>query len=212
VEHTRLTLFTADPARTGDLARFVRRDVVRCLDVELGHLGLEVLVDDELGVIFLETFWVSGDAMHSSEHVEAPLRKEAQRQGAATASVERFAVPIFAGARRPEPGAWSRLTRFDVERRPEESDDSYSRRVDEAVEVFEDAALPWLETAPGFFRASLLVHARQGRGMTESVWEDERALAASRSADATARADAGADVAVRGLYELRVLFSSVRPS
>ncbi|HEX3542439.1 MAG TPA: hypothetical protein VHT75_18565, partial [Acidimicrobiales bacterium] len=70
------------------------------------------------------------------------------------------------------------------------------------------------ETTPGFFRASLLVHARQGRGMTESVWEDERALAASRSADATARADAaaGADVAVRGLDELRVLFSSVRPS
>jgi hypothetical protein len=36
VEHTRLTLFTADPARTGDLARFLGRDVVRRLDDELG--------------------------------------------------------------------------------------------------------------------------------------------------------------------------------
>jgi heme-degrading monooxygenase HmoA len=211
VEHTRLTLFTADPARTGDLARFVRRDVVRCLDDELGHLGLEVLVDDELS---LETFWVSGDAMRFSEHIEAPLRKEAQYQGAATASVERFALPIFARDRRPEPGAWSRLTRFEVERRPEDSERSYSQRVEEAVEVFEDAAMPWLETAPGFLCASLLVHARQGRGLTKSVWEDESALAASRSADATARADAaaGADIAVRALHELRVLFSSLRPS
>jgi hypothetical protein len=200
MEHARVTLITGDPACTGDLVRFVGREVRRRLEEELGYLNLSALVNDELGVVVVESFWVSGDAMRATEHVEAPLRKEALHRGGATVSVEHFAVPTYVAATRPEPGGWVRLTRFDVN----------PKRAEEAIAAYEDVALPWLEDAPGFSRALLMLHAGSGRAITESVWLDEGALAASRSADAVARGDAAAaaDASVRALEEYRLLLSS----
>jgi hypothetical protein len=57
----------------------------------------------------------------------------------------------------------------------------------------------------------LLVHRRTGRGLTETIWRDVDALAASRSRAAAIRADtvAATDAEIRSLEEYRLEFSTV---
>jgi hypothetical protein len=72
-------------------------------------------VNPEWGVIVVESFWVSGDAMREREHDMIPLRTDAVKRGAATVSVERHEVAGSLRVVRPQAGAGVRLTRVDLE-------------------------------------------------------------------------------------------------
>jgi quinol monooxygenase YgiN len=203
VEHARLSYVTADPARLDDFLRFMEDKAQPQFAEEPGYRGMWVAADDEVGVAVVATFWVSGDAMRESERVEAPVRRDAVQVAEGTVSVEPYAVENFFRITGPGPDAALRLTRVEVA--PEQ--------VDAAVAGYEDTALPWLTEADGFCSALLFVHRRTGRGVTEVVWRDEAALAASRSAAASIRVDAVAatDAVVRALEEYRLVFTTALP-
>jgi hypothetical protein len=197
VEHARVNLMTADPARAGDVVRYLENKGRPVIEAELGFEGMTILVNPELAVLIAETFWVSGDAMRETERIEGPLRKEAARLGKATISVERHEVASRVRVARPQPGAGARITRVDFE----------PRRVDDAVAAYEDTAVPWLTEADGFCSALLLVHRPSGRALTETIWQDEAALIASRSTAASIRVDtiAATDGEIRALEEFQLL-------
>jgi hypothetical protein len=199
-EHARLSLVTTDPARLADAVSYIELEARPVVERTPGNRGLSLVVDDELGVAAVTSYWVSGDAMRASERSIAPMREEVVRRGAGTVTVERYQVASTHRLGRPAAGAGVRLTDLEID----------LRRVDDAVAAYEDTALPWLSECTGFTSASLLVHRATGRALDETVWEDADALAGSRSTAAAVRADAVAasDALVRGLAERRLAFSS----
>jgi hypothetical protein len=201
MEHARVSLLTLDPACAGDVVKYVEHEARPAIEEIPGSRGVALLEIPDLAVIMLESFWVSGDAMRESEGAVAPLRKEAVHRGVATVSVERHEVASATRPARPEAGAGVRLTRVDID----------PRRVDEAIARYEDTAIPWLTESDGFCSQVLLVHRRTGRALTETIWRDRDALAASRSRAAAIRADtvAATDAEIRALEEYRLEFSTV---
>ena len=200
IEHARVSLMTLDPACTGDVVKYVEHEARPVIEQIPGSRGVALLAIPDLAVIVMESFWFSGDAMRDSEGAVAPFRKEAVRRGVATISVERHEVASATRVARPAPGAGVRLTRVDID----------PRRVDEAIARYEDTAVPWLTETEGFCSAVLLVHRRSGRALTETVWRDLEALAASRTHAASIRADAVAatEAGIRALEEYRLEFST----
>lgn len=203
MEHARLNFLTLDPARVGDLLHYVEHDAHKRVEDEIGNLGMALLVDEELGVVVVETFWVSGDAMRESDRAGGPLGQAALQRRAATVSVEHYEMPSRVGLSRPARGAGVRFTRTDLD----------PRRDADAVADYEDTTLPWLTETEGFCSAVLLVHRRTGRAVEEAVWRDTHSLAATRAQAAAVRADAAAatDGVVLALAEYRLQFRSILP-
>ena len=201
--HVRLNLITADPQRLGDAIKYMEAEVRPAVEMQRGNLGISLQVNPELGVAVLESFWVSADALRDSERIVAPARLEAVRlANTGTVTVERYRVPVFELEGPMPGGAGVRLTRMDVER----------SKIENAVEVFGDTAVPWLAETEGFCSALLLVDHGSGRSISQTVWQDAQALAASRSTAAAVRVDAVAatDCVIRAVEEFSLVFSSVR--
>ena len=91
--------------------------------------------------------------------------------------------------------------------------DADPSQLDTVVAAYEDTAVPWLTETAGFCGALFIAQRRTGRTLSETIWSDAAALAESRSVAAAIRVDtaAAADLAVRGLEEYSLLFSTVRP-
>ncbi|MCW2566415.1 MAG: hypothetical protein JWN54_512 [Mycobacterium sp.] len=200
--HVRFTLLPGDPAQLGNAIRFYEEEVRPQLEGEAGSLGLSLFENAELGVAAVETWWVSGDAMRETEKTEAPMRTKAARMAVATTSVERFQVGSYLRAARPHPGAGLRLTRLDTD----------PARLDAAVTAYQDTAVPWLTDTDGFCETMLYVDRRTGRAISETVWRDSNALAASRSASAAIRVETveATDTVVRAVEEYRLVSTSLR--
>jgi hypothetical protein len=199
--HVRFTLMPGDPAQLGNAIRHYEEEGRPELAGETGSLGLSLSENAELGVAVIETWWVSGDAMRESEKTEAPIRAKAAKAAVATTSVERYQVGGYVRAVRPHPGAGLRLTRLDTD----------PARTDAAVAAWQDTAVPWLAETDGFCEAMLYVDRRTGRSISETVWRDANALAASRGAAAAIRVEtvAATESAVRTVEEYRVLSTSI---
>ena len=201
--HVRLNLITADPLRLGDAIKYMEAEVRPAVQMQPGNLGISLQANPELGVAVLESFWVSADALRDSERIVAPARLEAVRlANTGTVTVERYRVPVFELEGPMPGGAGVRLTRMDVER----------SKIENAVEVFGDTAVPWLAETEGFCSALLLVDHGSGRSISQTVWRDAQALAASRSTAAAVRVDAVAatDCVIRAVEEFSLVFSSAR--
>jgi hypothetical protein len=67
--------------------------------------------------------------------------------------------------------------------------DIETSRVEDAVEVYGDTAVPWLAETEGFCSALLLVDRNTGHSISETMWRSPQALAASRSVAAVVRVD-----------------------
>ncbi len=202
MQHVRFNLIAADPDRLGDSVKFIEAEVRPQVDSQPGSLGTSLYTDPVHGLAILESFWASDDAMQASEHFVSSERREAVRRAAGTVSVERFQVPVFELEAPVRAGAGLRLTRMDVE----------PSRVEDAVEAYGDTAVPWLADTAGFCSALLLVNERTGHAISETVWRDEEALAASRSVAAAVRVDtvAATDAVVRAVEEYGLLATSAR--
>jgi hypothetical protein len=191
-----------DPAHLADAIRHYDEEGRPQLEGEVGSLGMSLYENAELGVAVIETWWVSGDAMRETEKNEDPIRAKAAKIAVATMSVERYQIGIYTRATRPHPGAGLRLTRLETD----------PAGVADAVTAYEDTAIPWLTESDGFCEAMLYVDRRNGRSISETVWRDANALAASRSASAAIRLEtvAATDTVVRAVEEYRMVSSSVR--
>jgi hypothetical protein len=202
MQHVRFNLITADPGRLGDSVTFIESEVRPQVDSQPGSLGTALYTDPVHGLAILESFWASDDAMSASEHTVSPQRREAVRRAAGTVSVERFKVPVFELEAPLHAGAGLRLTRMDIE----------PSRVEDAVEAYGDSAVPWLADSAGFCSALLLVDDRTGHAISETVWRDEDALAASRGVAAKIRVETveATDCVIRAVEEYGLVSTSAR--
>jgi hypothetical protein len=156
----------------------------------------------ELGVAILESFWASREALLLSEQKVSPHRHDAVRRAMGTVCVERYRVPVFEREAPLDTGAALRLTRMDIE----------PSRVEDTVEAYGATAVPWLAETEGFCGALLLTDRSTGHAISETIWLNQHALAASRSAAAAIRVDTvrSTGCVIRAVEEYGLVFSSAR--
>ncbi len=200
--HVRLNVMTADPVLLGDSIKYVEGEVRPVVESQPGNLGLSLLASPEDGVAILESFWASDDALRDSERVVAPARSELIRRARGTVTAERYRIPVFEREAPLRGGEGVRLTRMYVQ----------PSAVDDAIEVFGDTVVPLLAETAGFHSALLFADPASGHLISETVWRDPQALAASRNAAAVARAEAVAatQCVIRAVEEYIQVFSSAR--
>jgi hypothetical protein len=200
--YARFSLITADPLQLGGCLKHMEAEVRPVLEMQPGSLGTAMYADAELGLAFFESCWASDEALVAIEHLPSLGQSDVLRQAAGTATDERYRLPVFEHEGKLTPAARLRLTRMDVE----------PSAVADAVEAYGDTAVPWLADTDGFSSAQLLVNDRTGHAISETVWRDPAALAASRRVSAEVRAEttASAGWSIRALEEYSLLFSSAR--
>lgn len=198
--HARLTFYTADPARLGEVVRHREHDVREVLTHEPGYRGMSVLVNDNLGVALVAAYWAGEKEMHSNDATFVRPVHDAAFFGA-TVSVEHYEVARFVHAAPARPGAAVTLTRLGTE--PASPAD--------VLAVYGGIELGRLAESDGFCTAVLFVDPQSGRALIETIWRDVPALAAASSVAAGHRLEAAADgtVTVRGLEQYRLDFHSV---
>jgi hypothetical protein len=200
--HVRLDLITVDPPLLGDSIGYIEIEVRPAVESQPGSLGMSLHADPERGVLVAESFWASHDALLDSEPIVAPSRDEAVRRAKGTAAVERYEVPVFEREAPFGAGEGVRLTRLDVE----------PRAAEDAIAWFGDTAVPWLADTDGFRGALLYADWASGHLISETVWRNPQALAASRSAAAAMQRAAveATNCDIGAVEEYRLVFSTAR--
>ncbi len=205
--HVEVSRITADPRRLADAVSYLTSEVRPVMERQPGNLGTSLLLDPEAGAMGFESFWASNGALVASGDVIAAGVAEAARRAGGTVTRERYAVLVFEREAPLRGGQGVRVTPMNVE-------PSMLSNVEDAVAWYGDTAVPRLADASGFCAALLYADWASGRLVSETVWQDPQALAASRNT-ATA-GEAAAAAALNGVIgasgEYRLVFSSARPA
>jgi hypothetical protein len=111
------------------------------------------------------------------------------------------AVPVFEPQAPLRGGEAARLTRIEVTR----------PAMNDVIEVFGDTAVPWLAEAPGFRGALLFADRASGHLISQTLWRDAQARAASPSTAEVIQADVleSAHCVIRAVEDYTLVFSSV---
>jgi hypothetical protein len=205
VLHTRLNRIAANAPVLDGCVSYIEREIRPVLEGRPGSLGVSVLEDRERGVAIFGSVWTTSAEMNGSEDTEVPLRGELARRAGGPVTVEDYAVPIFELVdQRPLPrrGLAVRLTRIQV----------LPSQVDDVIEVVGDIGVPSLIETPGFCDALLFAHQASGRLISETVWRDPRARAASPNVAALVRTEFPDDASgeIHAVEDYTLVFSSVQ--
>jgi hypothetical protein len=145
-------------------------------------------------VLHVDVSRISGTPFQLSDAISGT----AGRAGG-TVTRERYAVVVFEQEAPLRGGQGVRVTRLNVE--PSKLSD-----VEDAVAWYGDTVVPRLADASGFCAALLFADWDSGRLISETVWQDPHALAASRSvamaAEAAAMEALTGVIGASGEYEL----------
>ena len=210
--HVEVSWISGDPFQLGDAISYLAGEVRPAVERQPGNLGTSLLVDSETGAMGFESFWASNNALVDSKDVIVASAGEAAKRVGGTAkraretvTHERYAVLVFEQEAPLRGGQVARVTRMIVE-------PSKLSNIEDAVAWYGDTVVPQLADTSGFCAALLYADWATGRLVSETVWQDPHALAASQSA-ATA-AEAAATEALNGVIsasgEYQLAFSSAR--
>ncbi|TXS48704.1 hypothetical protein EAO75_17560 [Streptomyces sp. uw30] len=193
---------TGDPTKIDTAIRAMNTEGRDLLEDRPGYRGASVFVDRTLGKLLAASWWESEQARRNSDEVLRERRAAMLDPFAGTLSVDNFEALVFHQARQPQAGGGLRLTRLEFD----------PMDTDLLADTFRSTVVPRLENLQGLARASLLVDRERGRGMVGVIFVDQPSLAASRSAQASARHEgaAKAHLTVTGLEEFEVVFTDVR--
>jgi quinol monooxygenase YgiN len=202
VKHVRFSQVERNQRALDASLRHIEREICPVVESLPGSLGLAVHASAGLGVVILESFWATDEAMRASERAIAPGHGEAALLGGGTVTVERYRLPVFEQDVPARGGERARLTRMDAE----------PAGVDDVIEVFGDTFVPWLAETAGFHSALLCADPASGRLVIQDIWHDPPTLAASAAAAAAARAAVARSTpcVIRAVQEYVQVFSSVR--
>jgi len=202
VLHARLDLLTADPNVLGECIQYIQGEMRPVVESQPGSLGLSLLASPELGAAVLESFWASDHALRLGEKTAAAVRGELARRAGGPVTVQDYRVAVFEREAPLHGGEGVRLTRIEV--KPSGFDD--------VIEAFGDSAVPLLAEHPGFRSALLFAGPAAGQLVSETVWRDPQARAASPSVAAVIQADvlAEAHCQIRCVEDYSLVFSSAR--
>jgi heme-degrading monooxygenase HmoA len=200
--HVRLNYVAGDPARVGDVVKYVETEGRLPTEDLPGNLGMMLMTNYELGAVVVQTFWDSANALRESERFVAPIRHEMALRGTATVSVEYPEVARCLWLIRPPTGAGVQLTLVECS----------PALTDNTIAGYEDIIVPWMTDTSGFCAALLLAERGTGRLISQSLWRDAGALAASRSSAAEARTEVATatNSTVLAMEEYSLVFSSLR--
>jgi hypothetical protein len=199
----RVNLITADPDRMADTIGYIKTSVRPAVDGMDGSLGLSLYANAEIGVAVLESFWESRKALIHSEQLAAPRRTDVVHRAVGTVSVERYRVPVYEREAPLDTAVGLRLTRMDVD----------TGRIEDAVECFGATVVPRLADAGGgFCGALLLVDWDSGHSISETMWDSQKALVASRGEAAAVRVETvqSTGAVIRAVEEYDLVFSTAR--
>jgi hypothetical protein len=200
----RFHLITADPLRLADVLKFIETEIRPQTENREGSLGMSLYAKPESGSAVLESFWATHEMLQLNENRGLPDFGDALRHAGGTVLVERYRVPVFEWDWEGplDPRAGLRLTWMEIE--PSKADD--------AVEAYGDTAVPALAETEGFVGSLLLAGQGTGRLISEAVWRNPQALAASRSAAAAVRVEMveSTGCVIRAVDEYGLVFSSAR--
>jgi predicted ester cyclase/heme-degrading monooxygenase HmoA len=200
--YARMNMLAGDPAQLADATRYLEGTVRPHVEAQHGNRGLACLINADLGLCVVVSYWDTPDALAASEHAVQISRKEAAERLRGTVAVEQYDVPVFVRRSRPAGGAGVRISRLDCA----------PGKVDGIVEEFRNTVVPALLELRGLASAQLMTDRHSGRCLVITAWEDKEALAASRAATAQLRGSVAqaANLQVRGVEEYELVFSSVR--
>jgi hypothetical protein len=200
----RFHLITADPLRLAEVLKFIETDVRPETENRQGSLGMSLYANPDVGTAVLESFWATREMLLLNENKGLPDFRDALRHAAGTVRVERYRVPVFEWDWEGplDPRAGLRLTRVEID--PSQADD--------AVEAYGDTVVPALAETEGFVGSLLLAGQGTGQLISEAIWRNPQALAASRSAAAAARVAMveSAGGVIRAVEEYGLVFNSAR--
>jgi hypothetical protein len=198
----RVNLITADPDRMADTIGYIKTSVRPAVDSMDGSLGLSLYANAEIGVAVLESFWESRKALIHSEQMAAPRRTDVVHRAVGTVSVEHYRVPVYEREAPLDTAVGLRLTRMDVD----------TGRIEDAVECFGTTLVPRLADAGGFCGALLLVDWDSGHSISETMWDSQKTLAASRCEAAAVRVETvrSTGALIRAVEEYDLVFSTAR--
>lgn len=200
--HVRVTVIRQDPLALGECVKRVETGVRRAVEGQPGNLGMSLLASPESGTVVLETFWVSRDALEASAQAAEALHGQLAGEARAGVTDGSWQVSVFEVQAPLHGGEHARLTRIQV--RPSATAD--------VIETFGDTAVPLLAETPGFIAALLFADPHSGHLISQSVWQDPQARAASPSTAALIRADVleSADCVIQSVEDYILVFSSAR--
>ncbi len=175
VMHARSTTITGDPGAVDAAVAFVRDEVMPSLTAMDGCLGLSLVADRELGRIIATSSWRDEEAMHAADQHLGPMRAEGGKILGGSPQVEEWEVAVMHRDHATHEGSCCRITWA-------RTDD-----VEQMARTWRERILPGVEQFQGFCSASLLVDRSTGRGCATVVFDDHRALEATRDQAAAMR-------------------------
>jgi hypothetical protein len=205
--HVEVSRITAEPLRLGDGISYLASEGRPAVERLPDSLGTSLLTDLKAGVMAFESFWTSDGPLTASEDVIAASVREAARRAGGTVIRERHEVLVFELDAPLHGGQGVRVTQMDVE-------PAKLSNVEDAVAWYGDTAVPRLADASGFCAALLYADWASSHLISETVWQDSRALATGRSAAMASEAAAAEELngVIGASGEYRLEFSSARPA
>jgi hypothetical protein len=200
--YARVNLLTGDPAQLGEAVRYAKGIVRPHVEAQHGNRGLGCLVNADLGICVVTSYWDTVEDMTSSEQAVQVFRKQLVERLKGTAKVEHFEVPVFVRRSRSQDGAGVRVTRFEC----------VPARIDTVIREFRKSEIPEFIATPAICSAQMLTDRVFGQCALVTAWENMAAMAASRSSTARLRATMATvtHTQIRSVEEYKMVFSSVR--
>jgi heme-degrading monooxygenase HmoA len=200
--HVRVSLISAAPQVLAGCIGYLETEARPVLEIRHGSLGLSLLAGQEGGVAIVESFWATHDAFWVSAQTDALVRGELARRVKRPVTAEDYEVPVFEREAPLRSGEAVRLTRVEVK----------PPGVLDVIEVYGDTAVPRLADAPGFRGALLLAAPTRGQLISQTVWRDPAARAASPSVAGIIRSEVLAEEAceIRAVADYSLIFNSAR--
>ena len=203
--HVRIITFLGDPARLDDGIAYTRTQAQPEVDRMTGSLGLSMWVERESGRSAVSTGWVDRAALDGSEAtLSAGVRAQAGKHLGGDPASEVFELVALHQAGPPEPGNWTRSSRFSVPR----------EQIDVAVEYSRQTLLPAIADLDGLVAAVMLVDRERGRTLMAVTFRDDASLAASRDRGEQLRDGYAAAVPGGSLVEvteMELVIAGLRP-
>lgn len=198
--HARVSQITADPP----VLAYLEHEIRPVVESRHGSLGLSLLAGQEPGVAIVESFWATHEheLVWAAGETEARVRGELARRIRRPVTAEDYQIPVFEREAPLRSGEAVRLTRMQVK----------PQGVADAADVFGDTAVPWLADTPGFWGALLFAAPASGRLISQTVWRDPAARAASPSLAEMIRAEVldDEDYEILAVEDYSLVFSSAR--
>jgi hypothetical protein len=156
----------------------------------------------EGGIAIVDSFWATHDSFWLSAEIDALVRGELARRVKRPVTAEDYEVPVFEREAPLGIGEAVRLMRVEVK----------PPGVPDVIEVYGDTAVPQLADTPGFRGALLFAAPARGQLISQTVWRDLAARAASPGLAEMLRSEVLAEEGreIRAVEDYSLIFNSAR--